>query len=215
MQDNINHITSTTFVRTSGFSRTSEPDTSKSGRTLGKMSGNFKPENTSCVANLSENPKIRRIRPNKNNNNNNNKNKNNNKNILDQPDLCGPSDEMSTRIEGLNLQKYNEQKIRINPNSDVIEDCPDKSYEVVEQKIRIYPDETRTNEKSGQIIRNDVIGCPDVSGQKDDDKNNNKMLSREQADLLLSSLVPGKDYKITNGIVTILSSNEQYILPRV
>ena len=59
----------------------------------------------------------------------------------------------------------------MSPDPNVVIENPDASSEVYEQKIRIHPDENRTNKKSGYIHTDDVIKNPDESGQKDDDKN--------------------------------------------
>lgn len=114
-----------------------------------------------------------------------------------------------------NSDKNREEKkpsdIRFFPDDKIETKKVKKSDEQKTESFSAFSDTIIKTEKP----KNSNMTFSDNLKQKDDDKNNNKMLSREQADLLLSSLVPGKDYKITNGIVTILSSNEQYILPRV
>ena len=166
-QEQMHHNTPTISVRESGFNQTSESDSSISGRTNVKMSGTFENETPVLSYGSSENPKIRSGRPNKNKNKN--KNNNNNNNIFYQPDPKVTADD--TSFERINFKNIDEQKIRTNPNPEVIIGIPDTSYESYEQKIRMNPDENRTNKNSGYIRTNDVIKNPDESGQKDDNKN--------------------------------------------
>lgn len=163
----MNNASVTTFVRESGFHQASGSEISKSGRTNAKMSEAFENETPILSYGSSENPEIRSVRPNKNKNKNKNNNKNNN--TFYQPDLSVRAD--NTAEEQINFKNDNEQKIRMNPNPEVITTIPDTSFEIYRQKIRINPDENQANKKSGQINKNDVIKNPDSSGRNDDDKN--------------------------------------------
>lgn len=145
----------------------SESDFSKSGRTNVKMSGTSEDETPILSYSSSENPEIRSVRPNKNKNKN--KNINNNNNTFYQPDLTVRAD--NTRKERINFKNDDDKKIRIGSNPEVIIDIPDTSSETYDKKIRINPDESQTNKKSGQIRSNDVIKNPDESGTKDNNKN--------------------------------------------
>lgn len=163
----MNDTSAITFVRESGFHQVSGSEISKSGRTNVKMSETFENETPILSYGSSENPEIRSVRPNKNKNKNKNNNKNNN--TFYQPDLPVRAD--NTGKERINFKNDNEQKIRMNPNPEVVIDIPDASFETYKQKIRTNSDENRTNKKSGQINKNDVIKSPDESERNDDDKN--------------------------------------------
>lgn len=114
-----------------------------------------------------ENPENPDVRTNKNKNQNQNKNKN----ISNHPGQKVPDDKKVIENVRTNPDESREQKIRKHPDKIDDDNRPDKSFEVYEQKIRIHPDENRANKKSGQISENVVIKNPDISGQKDDDKN--------------------------------------------
>lgn len=71
----------------------------------------------------------------------------------------------------MNPDNDDDKKIRTHPDPNVVIEIPDTSFDVWDKKIRMNPDENRANKKSGQIDENDVIKNPDISGQKDNDKN--------------------------------------------
>lgn len=204
--EQIQSISPISFVRESGFSRMSGPESSISGRTNVKMSGTFEDETPILSYSSSENPEIRSVRPNKNKNKN--KNNNNNNNTFFQPDHAVRAD--ITKNERINYKNDDDKKIRMNPNPNDMIKNPDTSSEVYDQKIRINPDESRVNQNSGQMIKNDMTENPDKSGQKVIPQ-----LTIEAANNLLGDLMVGKDYKIEKGILHILKDDKYYRLPQV
>lgn len=171
------------------------------------MSGTFKDETPILSYSSSENPEIRSVRP--NNNNNININNNNNNNTFYQPDLAVRAD--STENEWINYKNDNDQKIRTNPDPNVIIENPDASSEMYNQKIRTNSDESQANEKSKNFVRITQSKKPDSSDEKD----TVPQLTVEAANDLLKDLMVGRDYKIEKGILYIIKDNKYYRLPRV